>query len=301
VSGAVTNGILARTSSGGTTAWYLTDNLGSVRDVVSSAGSELNHIVYDSFGDIVTETDAANGDRFAFAGMEYDSTTGQYYDRARYYDSALGCFTAQDPLGFSAGGNDLYLYVANDPTDGTDVSGMAPQVPVPPLSPIDIEIGWNLVTREFEFVITPGQGGAGTASAPGLPIAPGIQSVNRPVNKPGFGKPYVPGQNARQPAVNPFLPPGVGNNPPLVGKPPFGGIRQVAPPRLRRPKRPNGANPRSINAIMSYYAAWNAYTIKLQSWQNENNARFALRLPPLPRPMPPRLPGTPYRRPLLGL
>ena len=43
-------------------------------------GNELDHIVYDSFGNIVTETNAANGDRFKFAGMQYDATTGQYYD-----------------------------------------------------------------------------------------------------------------------------------------------------------------------------------------------------------------------------
>ena len=38
VNGAVVDELLARTSSGGTTAWYLTDKLDSVRDVVSSAG-----------------------------------------------------------------------------------------------------------------------------------------------------------------------------------------------------------------------------------------------------------------------
>ena len=59
---------------------------------VSSSGSELDHIVYDSFGNIVTETNAGNGDRFKFAGMEYDSTNGQYYDRARFYDSVTGKF-----------------------------------------------------------------------------------------------------------------------------------------------------------------------------------------------------------------
>ena len=41
----------------------------------------LDTIVYDSFGNIVTETDPANGDRFKFAGMQYDATTGQYYDQ----------------------------------------------------------------------------------------------------------------------------------------------------------------------------------------------------------------------------
>ena len=39
VDGAVVDEILARTSSGGTTAWYLPDKLGSVRDIVSSSGS----------------------------------------------------------------------------------------------------------------------------------------------------------------------------------------------------------------------------------------------------------------------
>ena len=53
VNGAVVDELLARTSSGGTTAWYLTDKLGSVRDIVSSSGTELDHVVYDSFGNIV--------------------------------------------------------------------------------------------------------------------------------------------------------------------------------------------------------------------------------------------------------
>ena len=68
---------------------------GSVRDIVSSSGSELDHVVYDSFGNIVTETNASNGDRFKFAGMQYDSTTGQYYDHARNYGSLIGRFTVR--------------------------------------------------------------------------------------------------------------------------------------------------------------------------------------------------------------
>ena len=111
VNGAVVDEILARTSSGGSTAWYLPDKLGSVRDIVDSSGNELDHVVYGSFGNILTETDAANGDRFKYAGMEYDSVTGQYYDRARYYDAAIGRFMSRDPMGFRAGDADLYRYV----------------------------------------------------------------------------------------------------------------------------------------------------------------------------------------------
>ena len=81
VNGAVVDELLARTSSGGTTAWYLTDKLDSVRDVVSSSGSALDHVVYDSFGNIITETNASNGDRFKFAGMALDPTTAPYFDQ----------------------------------------------------------------------------------------------------------------------------------------------------------------------------------------------------------------------------
>jgi len=123
INGAVVDEILARTSSGGTTAWYLTDKLGSVRDIVSSSGSELDHIVYDSFGNILSETNAANGDRFKFAGMEYDSVTGTYYDRRRYYDPQTGRFISQDPKGFGAGDTDLYRYVGNNPANETDPTG----------------------------------------------------------------------------------------------------------------------------------------------------------------------------------
>ncbi len=123
VNGAVVDQILARTSASGTTAWYLTDKLGSVRDIVSSSGTKLDHVVYDSFGNIVTETSAANGDRFKFAGMAYDATTGQYYDRARWYGPETGLFLSEDLMGFAAGDVNLFRYAGNEPADGTDSSG----------------------------------------------------------------------------------------------------------------------------------------------------------------------------------
>ena len=124
VLGAVVDELLARTSSGGTTAWYLPDNLGSVRDIVSIAAVVQDHIVYDSFGNILTETNATNGDRFKFAGMQYDAAIGQYYDHARDYSSTTGGFLSQDPKGFAAGNPDLYGYVGNEPTCQTDTSGL---------------------------------------------------------------------------------------------------------------------------------------------------------------------------------
>ena len=102
VNGAVVDGVLARTSSGGTTAWYLTDKLGSVREIVGTSGSVLDQIVYDSFGNIVTETSTSSGDRFKFVGMQYDEATSQYYDHARWYNSGTGRFLGLDPASFRA-------------------------------------------------------------------------------------------------------------------------------------------------------------------------------------------------------
>ncbi|MGE0610477.1 MAG: hypothetical protein AB7O62_25535 [Pirellulales bacterium] len=56
--------------------WALTDNLGSVRDLVDDDGDVLNHIVYDSFGKIVSETNANITYLGAFQGAELDRETG---------------------------------------------------------------------------------------------------------------------------------------------------------------------------------------------------------------------------------
>jgi len=122
--------LFARTSSSGSIAWYLTDQLGSVTDVVSSSGTDLDHIVYDPYGNVVTETNATNGDRFKFAGMEYDSPTGVYYDHARYYDEVIGRFISQDPKGFAAGDANLFRYVGDGPTYLNDRSGLQGDKPM---------------------------------------------------------------------------------------------------------------------------------------------------------------------------
>jgi RHS repeat-associated protein len=117
--------LFARTSASGATAWYLRDNVGSFYADVTTT-MVLDAVIYDPYGNIVTETNASEGDRFKFAGMEYDSVTGLYYDHARYYDAAIGRFVSQDPMGFAAGDTNVYRYVGNAPTDDTDTSGLGP-------------------------------------------------------------------------------------------------------------------------------------------------------------------------------
>ncbi len=122
VHGDQTDQLFARVSSTGTVAWYLTDRLGSVRNLTDNSGVVQDTITYDGYGN-ATETNAASGDRYKFTGRELDSETGLQYNRARYYDPASGRWTSQDPLGFEAGDENLYRYVANNPLDNIDPSG----------------------------------------------------------------------------------------------------------------------------------------------------------------------------------
>jgi RHS repeat-associated protein len=111
-------------SASGTTEWYLTDLLGSVRQVVSPSGSVLDAITYDLYGNLVTQTNSSYQPRFGYAGGSLDPLTGDYQFGARYYSPEDGRWKSQDPLGFAAGDTDLYGYVFNDPTNLVDPSGL---------------------------------------------------------------------------------------------------------------------------------------------------------------------------------
>jgi RHS repeat-associated protein len=106
--------------------WLLTDNQGTVRDVaVYSSGvtSIADHLAYDSYGNILSQTNSANQPFFTYTGKHLDAATGLYYYNARWYDSATGKFIGQDPLGFAAGDMNLYRYCGNNPVNYTDPTG----------------------------------------------------------------------------------------------------------------------------------------------------------------------------------
>jgi RHS repeat-associated protein len=114
--------ILARADSGGNSAWYLTDRLGSVRDVVNTSGTAVYHTGYDSFGNLISQSESG-GDRFKFMARDFDGATGNYYLRARYLSAVNGRFLTEDPLSFGAGDPNLYRFVQNDPPNFVDPTG----------------------------------------------------------------------------------------------------------------------------------------------------------------------------------
>jgi RHS repeat-associated protein len=121
--------ILARSKSGTGAAWYLTDKLGTVRELVGANGTVINTVVYTAFGQISSQTNASVGDRYTFTGRERVGNS-EYYYRARYYNAAVGRFATLDPIAFLGGDINLYRYVSNAPGLGVDPSGLSPLIEV---------------------------------------------------------------------------------------------------------------------------------------------------------------------------
>lgn len=116
--------MIARSKAGSSTQWYLTDRQGSVRDILSHQGIVVNHNTFDSFGNLISQSNAGESDRFLFTGREYDPSTKLYHYRARQYDASTGRFQQEDPLGFRSDDANLYRYVGNDPISGRDPYGL---------------------------------------------------------------------------------------------------------------------------------------------------------------------------------
>ncbi|MCG8420234.1 MAG: RHS repeat-associated core domain-containing protein, partial [Proteobacteria bacterium] len=109
----------------GATYRIITDHLGSVRLVIDSAtGTIAQRIDYDPWGNILTDTNPGF-QPLAFAGGLHDPHTGLNHFGAREYDPITARWTSKDPIGFAGGDTNLYAYVANDPINLLDPSGLA--------------------------------------------------------------------------------------------------------------------------------------------------------------------------------
>jgi RHS repeat-associated protein len=106
------------------TSYFHADGLGSITSLSNSAGTLANTYTYDSYGNLTASTGSLVNS-FQYTGREFDSETGLYYYRARYYDSTAGRFVSNDPIGFYAGVNS-YGYANNSPISLLDPLGLCP-------------------------------------------------------------------------------------------------------------------------------------------------------------------------------
>jgi RHS repeat-associated protein len=98
--------------------YYMTDGLGSIRNILKSNGVPEKRLDYDAWG-VNLQAPSGMFDRYNFTGREYDAETHLHYYRARYYDSNKGRFISLD----KSFHNNRYKYCQNNPISFVDPTG----------------------------------------------------------------------------------------------------------------------------------------------------------------------------------
>jgi RHS repeat-associated protein len=117
-------------STAGNTLWPLTDHLNTTRDIAdrdATTGmvSIENHRQFDSYGNVISETDSTVDILFGFTARPVDEATGLQNNLHRWYDGLTGQWISEDPIGFVGGDENLKRYVGNRITNRKDPLGLA--------------------------------------------------------------------------------------------------------------------------------------------------------------------------------
>ncbi|WP_146160792.1 RHS repeat domain-containing protein [Deinococcus arcticus] len=100
---------------------YLKDALGSTLGLVNANGAFSSTYVYGPYGETI-QTGNVDSNSNQYAAREKDAGNLYYY-RARYYNSELGRFISQDPIGLE-GGINWYAYANGNPVQISDPYGL---------------------------------------------------------------------------------------------------------------------------------------------------------------------------------
>ena len=105
-----------------TTEYFLSDALGSVRQLTDPTGEVTLTQSYAPYGETISSVGTGTS-AYQFTGEARDAS-GLTYLRARYLDSSTGRFTQRDPSGLEA---NLYLYAGANPINRLDPTGLYSQ------------------------------------------------------------------------------------------------------------------------------------------------------------------------------
>ncbi|HEV2360287.1 MAG TPA: RHS repeat-associated core domain-containing protein, partial [Acidimicrobiales bacterium] len=116
-------GLSGSVAASGAAAFYDSDASGNVIDATGTTGSVTSSATFDPFGNLLSGSAAGS---FGFAGTVGAAAqpTGLVFDKARFYDPALGRFLTPDPSGER--GVDPYTYALNSPMALVDATGRNP-------------------------------------------------------------------------------------------------------------------------------------------------------------------------------
>ena len=124
---------------GGSTYIYRKDAQGNIIALLDGSGNVVvqyvydawgNHAVLDANGADITDVDhIGNLNPFRYRGYYYDTETGLYFLKTRYYDPETGRFITIDDISYidpeTINGLNLYAYCGNNPVMRTDENGNA--------------------------------------------------------------------------------------------------------------------------------------------------------------------------------
>jgi len=105
------------------------DAIGSTVALTDTLGDVKTRYDFTPYGECTVSGINTNpGNPYLFTGRRYESDTGLYYYRARYYSAEMGRFLSRDPIGiWGDAGNygNGYGYAGNNPCGFVDPSGLS--------------------------------------------------------------------------------------------------------------------------------------------------------------------------------
>ena len=125
------NGNVIAMSRYGNKYYYVKNLQGDIEKIVDSSGKTVVTYTYDVFGKIISQTDTsdcdlANINPFRYRGYVYDSETGLYYLKSRYYDPVTGRFLNADMYCDTQSnifGTNMFAYCNNNWVNQIDPEG----------------------------------------------------------------------------------------------------------------------------------------------------------------------------------
>ena len=114
--------------------FYKKDILGNVIELLDTSGNTMVKYTYDAWGNHTvtdyTEFGLGNINPIRYRGYYYDTETGLYYLKSRYYDPQTGRFISMDDISYldpeTINGINLYAYCLNNPISYADPYGNLP-------------------------------------------------------------------------------------------------------------------------------------------------------------------------------
>ena len=128
--------------------FYHNDHLGTPQKLTDATGNTVWSATYTAFGEAIVDASSTIENNLRFPGQYFDEETGLHYNWQRYYNPKTGRYTQVDPIGFSAGDENLYRYTFNDPVNLIDPNG---EIIVPVIIIWGaVEIGFSI----YDFITT---------------------------------------------------------------------------------------------------------------------------------------------------